>query len=522
MKRVKIREGNSGILYYSVDGKTENTYIPDCDLPAANRLLSEFSHVKDKDGNLFKDIFNEMGINWYPTVISFLFCRIFYPYVKYKKFLIQFPLNEYSYIFEKGLTRLEFLVNLFNRVMRNSLSKKILRIKQLTGLFLRRLYNWKILKFHSNKKLIFYRYGVNDFRTNDLKQTLDDIGIDYLQAVEIGRRIFVKNMFSPVPKPILMINISKISGSYNLDSFVLPEFLDKYDKLIFQKSIQAVFNKIASFKNDFLEYKKMLAKSKAKVFYGIDDANDIYPILYACRENGIRTIGHQHGACYIPYLAAYSMEGIKEGEYRWFDHVLVWGEYWKDLAYKIAACYPEGFFRVGANKKTYFPKDESACGIKGAKNILVPYEFLANTYKIGKYIIALQNMGYTIFFKARPDEEIEKQLECYCLPEKNKKQLIILTQINDEIMKNIDITAGTSTTLLYDLIPYRKDIWILDTELKMLDHMIDHGLAKKIRLKYIEEDIAAKGPEITPQTVNYIVSKNPLTDVLRKEFSLLL
>ena len=50
-------------------------------------------------------------------------------------------------------------------------------------------------------------------------------------------------------------------------------------------------------------------------------------------------------------------------------------------------------------------------------------------------------------------------------------------------MSNIDIVAGTQTTLLYDLLLYHKPLWILETPFKLQEDMIEYGLARKITLK---------------------------------------
>jgi hypothetical protein len=38
------------------------------------------------------------------------------------------------------------------------------------------------------------------------------------------------------------------------------------------------------------------------------------------------------------------------------------------------------------------------------------------------------------------------------------------------------------TTLLYDLLPYGKETWVLDTEFRLLDDMVADGLARRVRL----------------------------------------
>ena len=42
------------------------------------------------------------------------------------------------------------------------------------------------------------------------------------------------------------------------------------------------------------------------------------------------------------------------------------------------------------------------------------------------------------------------------------------------------------TTLLYDLLPYGKHSWVLDTEFTLLDDMVEDGLARKIGMDDLE------------------------------------
>jgi hypothetical protein len=55
-----------------------------------------------------------------------------------------------------------------------------------------------------------------------------------------------------------------------------------------------------------------------------------------------------------------------------------------------------------------------------------------------------------------------------------------IKNITPAAMSNIDIVAGTMTTLLYDLLPYGKPIWIFETPFKLQQDMVDNGLARLI------------------------------------------
>jgi hypothetical protein len=150
-------------------------------------------------------------------------------------------------------------------------------------------------------------------------------------------------------------------------------------------------------------------------------------------------------------------------------------------------------------------------------NILIPHEDLADTYSIGRYICALQDLGYTIYFKWRPDSRLEDELEAYCLPKEREKRLIIVKEITDELMAKIDIVAGTYSTVIFDLLPYLKEIWILETKFVLWDCLVEKGIANKIRLQYIKEDIENCKNRIDKKIVDCFFSKESIKEVLERE-----
>ena len=119
------------------------------------------------------------------------------------------------------------------------------------------------------------------------------------------------------------------------------------------------------------------------------------------------------------------------------------------------------------------PKSEKS------KTILIPYEFLSDTIKVGEYIKNFIKADFKILFKIRIDDLLESQLEAYFLDE-YKDKLEIINDITPEKMAEVDIIAGTQTTLLFDLLPYNKPIWILETSFRLMYDMIEDGFARLI------------------------------------------
>jgi hypothetical protein len=54
-------------------------------------------------------------------------------------------------------------------------------------------------------------------------------------------------------------------------------------------------------------------------------------------------------------------------------------------------------------------------------------------------------------------------------------------------MNKIDIVAGAMTTLIYEMLPYNKIIWIFDTEYKHLEDLVIDGYAHKVKYENVQE-----------------------------------
>ncbi len=214
--------------------------------------------------------------------------------------------------------------------------------------------------------------------------------------------------------------------------------------------------------------------SAYRLFIGLDDCNYPYPYIYSAQDNGLECIGIQHGG-YAKRHEAYVMHDLSS--HRWYDYLLVWGEHWKNVFLDNNKIFPPKNVISTSNKHNY---DYTILPKTGKnRSILIPYEFLADTILVGKFITEFYANKFDIYFKPRSDEIVKNQIEAYNLGDIESK-LILIKKITPEIMSNIDIVAGTMTTLLYDLLPYNKPIWILETPFKLQEDMVECGLARKI------------------------------------------
>jgi len=498
---VRVREGNTGLLSLTgADGTTE-TFVPDCDLEHTRELLLEFQELRDSEGRALKDGYWVGGVNWYPAMVSFLYWHLFYRYVQYAPVMRGLMDGELQLEFENegSLSRMVALI-------RAERSREGLRGWLFHALV--RLNN-KITLWRHPAEMLFFRFAEDDFRSQELRTTLDGLRVRYVEVVPPSRAPLLRNLreggryyfYGDRRAP------NRFDRTFDLNH------LDPYRRRMFEAAIVHVEETISSYVREYERHSRVLKKCGATVFYGFDDCNGyVFPILYACQRRGIRTVGHQHGA-YVRRHAGYVMEGVDPESYAWFEKLVVWGPYWREHLLKISAVHNPDAVVIGCNRipRTY---PEVKLSKRVPSGILIPYEQVGNTEKVGEYISALMDLGYRILFKPRPDEPLQMQLESYCLPETYCDRLVIVEEVDDAVMEQVDIVAGMMTTLIYELLPYGKIVWIFDTEYRHLEDLVEDGLAHKVRL----EDLSNLGPNFfRPTRVDaaWLFNPAPLSEVIR-------
>ena len=480
----KVEEGPTGILRLTCSGGSPETYLPNCDMDAAIELLKEFQGLKDlTTGTSLKDNYHCEGFDWYPAMVSQLFWYVFLPWVKYAPLAADAIQGRKTFVFEgpgnfRGLMLTLDLAS--GRLPRRSW--KLYLFEWLWKL------NNELLVRRKKCDVVFFRFAAKDFRSKDILQALDNLGINYIPAVpshgiwtaaaNILRR--GPDYFFAQPPPVWHGN--RFGHSYDLTGFSVEK------SALFSAAVALVERTLTSCVADMRLHQRWLRQFGARVFYGFDDVNTyIFPLLYAARSLGLFTLGHQHGA-YAKRHAGYTMPGLPDRSFVWFDRVLVWGSYWRDKMIRDAPVHPPEIWAVGSNKMKYDYTPLSAqVSTAAPSNILIPYEFLADTAAVGEFIRKFVECGYTVWFRPRPDEPLETQLDAYLLNESVRRSLRLAEgPLSDELLSKIDIVAGTMTTMIYELLPAGKIVWYLDTPYRHLQDLVDEGLAHLIRLEDIK------------------------------------
>jgi hypothetical protein len=222
---------------------------------------------------------------------------------------------------------------------------------------------------------------------------------------------------------------------------------------------------------------------------GIDEHTSFAALICASRALGITTTGLQHGV-FHKYSIGWTTPSIPRESTAGYDHILVWGEFWRELLTELSTTYasdqlvPTGFIRPSTIKL----KPRSCQPGSDPFKILLPYEFLANPAEIADYVRAFHARGFKIYFKVRFDDSLEQQLRC--LP---RDCVHLVPELTQELIDSVNVCAGTSTTMMYELYYLGIPSWFIDTKHDSNIHMVEKGIAAKITLAML------RSPDFDPR-----------------------
>jgi len=478
-----VQEGSTGVLYLTNDDGNVEIYQPNCDLEKAREYLYEFHELTTNFNKQIKDSFFINGADWYSATISKTYWQFFFQYVKYESLIERWRKGEIK--FNKiGPGRFNNLMKLFLCNEKTVTSKIRNYIRRMIASLVMHRNNIIVKKNNESKKnILFLRENLFDFRTN-------------LIINEMQSQFSVVQLIPfPKKKPFTMFDSSYCiwpigHSNYNLPDNLLNAHVNEHSFWIYKFALKFTKQLIVEHLTKYNLLKINMSGNQFDAMVGIDDCNWSYPFIHAAKDIKIKCIGIQHGH-YAKRHEAYVMRNINN--HLWYDYLLVWGDYWRELFLRYNKIFkPENVIVASKLERAIFSTTKHNDHYKiipkkpFSKTILIPYEFLADTILIGKFIKEFCIHGFSVYFKPRMDENIEDQIKSYNLGVVADK-LTILYEINHEIMANIDIVAGTMTTLLYDLLPYNKPTWILETPYRFHDDMVENGLAHLFTWKDLEK-----------------------------------
>ncbi len=473
MITLSISEGNSGILYVKNGADAERIISPNCSLEEARSMMDDFMNRYDQEFCADMDL-TVGGIKWVDVCRCNIFWNYFWVVTRYKELIKSWFLGDIFFEHRQSGTLKSFCSNF--------VSSKKSKFRYLIKQFLKRvllLRNRFILKY-LKQDVLFISMTSDNFRVKEIVRSISEgrlvREIIFFNINEIKKTFFNSKYILHFPDEI---DVSLNRQSKNNDIDVVAENLLIYENA-FNYSSGIIKNHIKTYK----EFIFLFGGIKLPLLVGMDDCMYSFPYLIAAKKNNIRTIGIQHTR-YCKGQIEYCSHG---GEFDlWFDILLVWGSYWKKKFLENNHVFQSSNIFICSNKHRYdYSKLESEEG--RPIGVLVPYEFLTDTKRVGDYIRIFLDFGCTVYFKPRSDEPILDQIASYHLDEYESKVSILL-DVGPKSMANIDIIVGTWSTLMYDLVPYDKEMWVLETAVTMLDEMVQDGYAKKVRFNNCREEL---------------------------------
>jgi len=230
---------------------------------------------------------------------------------------------------------------------------------------------------------------------------------------------------------------------------------------------------------------KMIRLIRPKYVLSLDDPRYYNELIIACQENNVKFYAFQHGH-FTKYHVGWLDCGIfnpKNNNIIKPNKLFVQGEYWKSQLLRL------GTYFNGEEIEVYSQSGGSIIGSKsnrdknnrGQKNILILYETDAPKIEVLNYIKdIIKCPDLKVFFKIRPDKNKEEQIEEYKIKKLVQFNKILLCDNLRKIQGGIDLTIGTYSTLLYEMIRHNIPVAIIKTSIDYGEDMLINKLADAI------------------------------------------
>lgn len=455
-------EAPSGVISYTKDGQAEKDY-PNNNLLDAYRLYEDYLSWRRNGGKV--DVIGKNGENWQRTCCHHLVWDVFLPYVQHKNLFHELVAERLAIKFSSR--------GRFGRLMenvlpgfRNSASNGITFLLNIMVV----VKNFIIASMDHNDAVNICLE--NDFRMKPLELDLKNKNIKFTRFIKGTKKGFIRSLFKKhyyflfeyknrdkIQKKLIQTN----------SNFVIFEYAEiSANNLI----------KINQFQYSIYMLLSLLLR-KVKIVFGSDDTKYSYPLLYAFQNRDACCVGLQHGA-YNAILYEYTKNVARD--YRWFDKIIVWGTYWRDILLESGNTMPTESFVLGSNKHNlrYHKKE-----LLGNKSVIMFYEQWTEMSKVGMFAKGFIENGFMVYYKIRPDVGREDQIKSLALSDTCLAKIVIIEDAQAELMDKIDVVVGVGTSLIFELMPFGKMVWVLDIDQGYiyLESLVENGYARLLQEK---------------------------------------
>lgn len=490
------KQDNQLRIYDSENKLLESFYTKD-NLQRALELLKQLNSIKTANGiPIYKTrMFN--GISVWSFHQHVVFWNSLVPYTKYEaaiKFLIDNRIRKV--VLDSDIGDLTEYLRI-NRIEVASKSAKDVNISSILSFFLPGINKLigVMVTLLAFLKLLIYRFNLLvytpdkfsqkhgcDFRFYAVYEYMKERGIRYVEVFHtlLGRE-FLRNMIKR-KRPALYLEClplfpgkpeSEDDGTNYELSVIEPHNREYFLSLLkrIDQGSQISIKRIQSLA-------RLLKFTRIKVLIAIDDVRYTNELIAACRLNGIKTYGFQHGH-FTKYHVGWMNYGIPKELSITFDKLFVWNEYWQKVLLSYSTQYDKNNVELGGVLRELEPIDYKKKRSKTEKvsdlSILVPYETFAPKREVGEYMNRFIELGIKVFFKLRPDVPYNVQFDQYNIKHKDKVEPVV--DINEGLLAEVDAIAGVYSTFLNEILFYEKPVLIFDTSLDLGHQLIDDGLA---------------------------------------------
>ena len=188
-------------------------------------------------------------------------------------------------------------------------------------------------------EVITYSGTPDNFRTREIIKTLRDKGLSVCYLLSPSKGLLAKRDELDLPAYFIHRNLrrtNKFGYDYDLSAY------DRPTQFFLSRIIDEMERNITERLDEFAAHLPNMEQMRPGLVMGTDDQNEIHPLLYAAQLQGVPSMGWQVGH-YGLRQASFSLANIRREEFQWFDKLVVWGEYWKDIITRYTDAYRNNF-----------------------------------------------------------------------------------------------------------------------------------------------------------------------------------
>ena len=489
------QEQENQLKVYDLGGKLLETFNLKDNLQRALRLLRQLNSIQTIDGvPIYKTrMFN--GISVWSFHQNVIFWNFLVPGVRYEetlRFLLDRQVEKVTIdSHSAGLT--EYLRINGIEVASNStgasplLSSFLSRMNWIIGIIFTLMAFLKLLI--RRPALLIYtpdRFSPEqgcDFRFYPVYEYIRERGIHYIEIFHtlLGRE-FLENIAKRKRLALYLECLPVFPAkSNNIGNDCDLSAIDPHNRKYFRYLLKMIDQSSQTSIKRIQILTRLLKFTKVKALLTIDDVRYTNELIVACRLNGIKAYGFQHGH-YTKYHAGWINYDIPKALSVTFDKLFVWNEYWKRVLLAYSTQYDESNVEISGALRELEPiryqRKESKVERLSDLSILVPYETFAPKAEVGEYIDRFIEQGIQVSFKVRPDLPPKSQLAQYRVEHTDKVRPV--EYIDEDLLSKIDAVAGTYSTFLNEMLFYEKPVLLLETSLDLGYQLVDDDLALAI------------------------------------------